>query len=48
MVAILTMSAKLVSLGLLKLKLNWNEGCDPIIFVHEVTKKIDHVTQIAL
>ena len=38
MVAVL-MSAKLATLGLLKIKVTWNNGYDVIIFVH-VTNKI--------
>ena len=34
------MSAKLATLGLLKIKLFWNKGYDVIIFVHDVTNKI--------
>ena len=41
MVAILMMSGKLATLGLIKLKLTWNKGYDAIISVH-------HVTQISL
>ena len=40
MVAILTVSAKLATLNLLKLKIFWNEGCDVIIFAQNVTNKI--------
>ena len=39
MVAVL-MSAKLATLGLLKIKVTWNKGYDVIIFVHDVTNKI--------
>ena len=48
MVAVLIMSAKLGTLGLLKRKVFWNKGYDAIIFVHDVIKKIYHVTQIIL
>ena len=34
------MSAKLATLGLLKLKAVWNKGHEVIIFVHDVTNKI--------
>ena len=34
------MSAKLATLGLLKIKVTWNKGYDIIIFVHDVTNKI--------
>ena len=34
------MSAKLATLGLIKLKVNWNKGYDAIVFVHDVTNKI--------
>ena len=40
MVEILTMSAKLATLGFLKLKVVWNKGYDVIIFAHDVTNKI--------
>ena len=40
MVAILTMSAKWTTLGLLKIKLFWNRCYDVIISVHDVTNKI--------
>ena len=40
MVAILMMSAKLATLGLLKIKVFWNKGYDVIISVHDVTNKI--------
>ena len=40
MVAILTMAAKLVTLGLLKIKVTGNKVYDVIIFVHDVTNKI--------
>ena len=39
-VAILMMSAKLETLGLLKKKVFWNKGYDVIIFVHDVTNII--------
>ena len=34
------MSAKMASLGLLKIKVFWNKGYDVIISVHDVTNKI--------
>ena len=40
MVAILTMSAKLATLGLLKVKVFRNKGYDIIIFAHGVTKNL--------
>ena len=40
MVEILMMSAKLVTLGLLKIEVFWNKGYEVIIFVHDVTNKI--------
>ena len=40
MVAILMMSAKLATLGLLKLKVVRNKGNDIIISAHDVTNKI--------
>ena len=36
MVAILMMSVKIATLGLLKIKLFWNKGYDVIIYVHDV------------
>ena len=39
MVAIL-MSAKLATLGLLKIKVFWNEDSDVITFVQDVTSKV--------
>ena len=39
MVAIL-ISAKLATLGLLKIKVFWNEGSDVITFVQDVTNKV--------
>ena len=38
MVAILIMSAKLATLGLLKINLFWNKGYDVIIFLPVLTK----------
>ena len=40
MVAVLMMSAKLDALDLLAMKVFLNEGCDFIIFVHDVTNKV--------
>ena len=40
MVAILMLSAKLVTVGLLKIKVFWNLGYGVIISVHVVTNKI--------
>ena len=40
MVAILIMSAKMATLGLLKVKVFWNKGYDVIIYVHHVTNQI--------
>ena len=42
------MSAKLVTLGLLKIKVVWNRGYDVIVFIYDVTNKIYHVTHIIL
>ena len=39
MVAILMMSTKLATLGLLKIKVFWNKVYDVIIFAHDVTNK---------
>ena len=38
--AILMMSAKMATLGLLRIKLFWNKGYDVIIFVYDVTNQI--------
>ena len=40
MVAILMMSAKLIALGLLKIKVFLNKGYDVITSVHDVNNKI--------
>ena len=40
MVAILMMSVKIATLGLLKKKVFWKKDYDVIISVHEVTNKI--------
>ena len=40
MVTILMMSAKMATLGLLKIKVFWNEGYDVITSVHDITNKI--------
>ena len=40
MVIILMMSAKLATLGLLKVKKFWNRGFDVKIFIHDVFNKI--------
>ena len=55
MAAVLIMSVKLVTLGLLKIKEFWNKGYDVIISVHDATIKIlardshcrcGHVTEV--
>ena len=38
--AILMMSAKMATLGLLKIKVFWNKVYDVIISVHDITNKI--------
>ena len=40
MVAILVMSAKLATLGLLEIKIYWSKDYDFKIFVHDFTNKI--------
>ena len=40
MVTILIMSAKMATLGYLKIKLFWNKGCEVMISVHHVINKI--------
>ena len=39
-VAIMVMSAKMATPGLLKIKIFWKKGYDVIIYVHDVTNKI--------
>ena len=39
MVTILMMSAKMATLGLLKIRVFWNKGYDVIISTHDVTNK---------
>ena len=39
-VTVLMMSAKILMLGLLKIKLFWNNGYDIVISVHDITNKI--------
>ena len=39
MVTILMMSAKMATLGLLKIKVFWNKGYDVIIFIYEGINK---------
>ena len=40
MVEVLMISAKLTTLGFLKLKVVWNKGYDVIIFARDVTNRI--------
>ena len=42
------MSAKLATLGLLKINVFWNNSYDVIISIHDVTKKNYHVTEVTL
>ena len=42
MVTILMKSAKLATLGLLKIKLLWNKCYNVIISLYDVTKKLSH------
>ena len=52
MVTILMMSAKMATVGLIKIKVFWNKGYDVVISVHDVSSKIDtnyrcsHVTKV--
>ena len=39
MLAILMMSAKLATLGVLKIKVFWNKGYNVLISIHDVTSK---------
>ena len=39
-VTILMMSAKIATLGLLKIEVFWNKGYDAIISIHDVTNSI--------
>ena len=48
MVRILMMSAKMATLGLLKIKIFRNKGYDVIPSLHDVLMKFYHVTQIIL
>ena len=48
MVTILMMSAKMATLGLLKIKIFWNKCYDVIICAYDVTNKSYHVNQIIL
>ena len=48
MVTILMMSAKMATLGFLKIKEFRNKGYDAIIYVYHVSTKIYHVTQISM
>ena len=48
MVTILMMSAKITTLGLLKIRVFWNKGYDIIIFVYDVIIKIYLVIQTIL
>ena len=41
-------SAKTITLGLLKIKVCWNKGYNVITSVHDVTKKSYHVHQMKL
>ena len=41
------LSAKLATLGLLKLIVTWNKDYDNMFFVHDVTSKFYHVIQSA-
>ena len=40
MVIILMISAKIATIGFLKIKVFWNKGYDVIIFAHDVTTKV--------
>ena len=42
------MSAKLATLGLLKIKVFWSKGYDVVIYVHDVSAKVYHVNQVIL
>ena len=53
MVVILMMSAKLVNLGFLEMKIFWNKVYDVKIFVHDVTRKnllrkSNYITDVAM
>ena len=48
MVRILMISAKMATLGLLKIKIFWNQGYYVIISVYDISTKFYHVTQIIL
>ena len=48
MVLFLVMSAKMATLGLLKIKVFWNKGYDAKISVYDVIKNLYHLTHIIL
>ena len=53
MVTILMMSAKVATLGLLKINVFWSEGYDVMISVHDVTNNIlsldsDHIVDVVM
>ena len=48
MITILMISAKMATLGFLKITVFWNKGYDVVMSVYDVTNKIYHVTQIIL
>ena len=48
MVTILMLSAKMATLGLLKIKVFWNKGYEVIISVYDIISKNYLVTQIIL
>ena len=45
---VLTMSKKMATPGLLKIKLFWNKGCEVIIYVHNVTNNFYYLIEIIL
>ena len=53
MITILMISAKMPTLGLLKIKVFWNKDYDVIIYVHDVTSKIlsrdsNHIVDVVM
>ena len=45
---VLTMSKKMATPGLLKIKLFWNKGCEVIIYVDDVTNNFYYLIEIIL
>ena len=48
MVTILMMSAKMATVGLIKIKVFWNKGYDVVISVHDVAAKLTQIIDVAM